>query len=123
MVNSPSTGRTPSGAGNSQSSRGRSPSAYTSRPPVKRTRRPSRRSRDTTPEATVPAVGCQLLSPYATCASSAAVQSRIAAVTSRSPSPPKNAIAGTTATPAASARSAWCANVSRFASISAATST
>lgn len=44
-------------------------------------------------------------------------------VTSRSPSPPKNAIAGTTATPAARAGSLKCANVSTLASISAATST
>jgi hypothetical protein len=47
----------------------------------------------------------------------------MAAVASRSPSPPKNAIAGTTATPASRAASAYVANIAALASISAATST
>ncbi|CAO0837969.1 hypothetical protein SMICM17S_04083 [Streptomyces microflavus] len=85
-------------------------------------RRPPRRSRETAPAVRVPAVGCQLLSPYAMCASSAAAQSPIAAVVSRSPKPPKKAIAGTITAPASRARPTKCAKVSRLASISAATS-
>ena len=88
MVNSAITRRGPSGSGKIQSCCDRLVVVVLQR---------AVREADPAPAAAVvrdlsggarPGVGCQLLRPYATCASSAVVHSPIAAVTSRSPSPP-----------------------------------